>query len=305
MPAPSSMTLEDAVTEVLARIGQLDDGVANPLLAAEAVAHINAAQRKLIVEHGLASQRRRSLIAVAAGQRYADLPSDARAGQIRNAVWVKADGTRLTLLCGIPDAAREDDGEPAWYDLTPTVGVVSVAITTPGTGYSDGMATVSGGTRLADGHDPVVDVVTTAGAVTAATVSNSGSQWTSAPTLTPLGGGSSAVLTPTLGPVNLLEIGPLPFDGGTLDIEYQAAVTTLVDDDDLLSLDPEAVIGRAALLLAVTKNLPARQGIEADFVSYMAAFRTQQSPGRSFSLIPTAYATGGRQALPRLDARRA
>jgi hypothetical protein len=298
------MTLEDAVTEVLARIGQLDDGVANPLLAAEAVYHINAAQRKLIVEHGLATQRRRSLITVAGGQRYVDLPADARQGQIRSAVWVQ-DETRIPLVCGVPDAAREDPGDPAWYDLTPSVGITAVAISAAGTGYSDGNATVSGGTRLADGHDPTVALVTAAGVVTGATITNSGSQWTEAPTLTPLGGGSSAVLAVMLGNVLLLELGPAPDDAGTLEIEYQAGVVKLVDDGDLLALDPEAVIGRAATLLAITKGLPSKQDIERDFVAYMQSFRTQQSPGRSFSLVPQGAYVGGRQDLPRLDARRA
>ncbi|MEY2800868.1 MAG: hypothetical protein RL513_452, partial [Pseudomonadota bacterium] len=60
--ATPSMTLEDAIAEVLGRIGQEDDGVANPLLVAEARRHINAAQRQLMIEYEMQTARRRVLV---------------------------------------------------------------------------------------------------------------------------------------------------------------------------------------------------------------------------------------------------
>jgi hypothetical protein len=305
MPMPSSMTFEQAAEEVLARIGQLDDGVANPLLVAEAKKHINAAQRKLIVEHGLQGQRRLLRVSVAAGRRFADLPSDCRPGQVRSAVWVDAGGEEWPLACGFPAANHNiDPMTPCFYDMTPTVGVVGISAS-GGSGYSDGPGVVSGGTRAADGHDPVVTFQANAGAITGATISDTGSQWTTAPTIAPAAGVGAAIAL-TLGTLNQLELNPIPSEAGTLVVEYQATVTELVDDADELALDAEAVIGRAAILLAITKGLSMRQDIERDFVAYMQAFRPQQSPGRTVSLSAWRRDDGGvRQALPRQDARRA
>lgn len=277
------MLFEDAAEEVLARIGQLDDGAANPLLVAEAKKHINRAQVKLVVEHGLQTQRRSLLASVAAGRRFVDTPRDCRRGQIQRAEWIDSTGARLFLTCGIiPDARNFAQQTPTWYDLSPTVGVVSVDAT-GGTGYSAGLGTVSGGTRQANGHDPIVTFTVSGGAVTGATVDDVGSGWTVAPTITPPGGGNGATVTPTLGPVELIELCPIPAVAGTLEIEYKATVVEM-EDGDYLALDDEAVIGRAAVLLAITKNLPCRDGVEKDFVSYIAPFRAQQSPGRTMNL---------------------
>lgn len=283
MPSPSSMSLLDAATEVLARIGQLDDGVANPLLLVEAKAHINSVQRKLVVEHGLLTQRRRALLTIAAGRRFADLPADARHGQIRSATWIDASGDEHQLTCGIvPDYRNIGALAPAWYDIRPSTGVVSVTAA-GGTGYTSGVGTVTGGTRLTGGHDPIVTCTSTGGILQSATVIDSGSEWSSAPTITAQDG-SGGTVTVTLGAVQLLELCPAPTASGTLDIEYQAAVVKLVDDADQLAIDPEAVICRAAMLLAITKGLPSIDGLRQDFVSYMASFRAQQSPGRIISL---------------------
>lgn len=283
MPAPSSMTLESAVAEVLARIGQLDDGVANPLLVAEAKYHINAAQRKLIVEHGLEAQRRSLSVAVAAGRRYVDLPSGARRGQISSAVWVDSSGTSWPLSCGIAPSGRNFDPQrPAWYDFSPSTGIVRVSAT-GGTGYAAGFGAIAGGTRDANGHNPSVIFAVAVGVLSGASVQDTGSGWTVAPTITPLAGASGTV-TVTLGPVTLIDLCPIPSDGGTLVIEYQATVTRMVADSDLLSLDDEAVISRAAVLLAGVKGLPCADRITQDFTSYMSSFRAQQTPGRSVSL---------------------
>jgi len=277
------MTFEEAVAEVLGRIGQQDDGVSNPLLVAEVKTHINAAQRKLIVEHGLEAQRRSLSVAIASGRRYVDLPSDARRGQISSAVWVDSNGTQWPLRCGVPPDNRNlDPQRPAWYDFSPSTGITSVSAT-GGTGYTAGYGTVSGGTRLANGHDPSVIFAATGGILSGASVQDTGSGWTVAPTITPLAG-NAGVVAVTLGPVTLVDLCPIPSEAGTLVIEYQATVSKLVEDADLLVLDAEAVISRAAVLLAGVKNLPCVNAITQDFTSYMASFRSQQTPGRSMSL---------------------
>jgi hypothetical protein len=284
MPAPSSMTFEEAVSEVLGRIGQQDDGVSNPLLVAEIKTHINAAQRKLIVEHGLEAQRRSLLVSVAAGRRYVDLPSDARRGQISQAIWIGPNDTQTPLRCGIaPDSRNYDPQRPAWYDFSPSTGIVSVSAS-GGTGYTAGVGTVSGGTRLNEGHSPIVTFAVNAGVLAGASVQDTGSAWSVPPTLTPLGGGSAGVVVATLGPITLVELCPIPSEAGTLVIEYQAAVSKLSNDKDLLALDAEAVISRAAVLLAGIKNLPCAGSLTQDFTAYMASFRAQQTPGRMVSL---------------------
>lgn len=284
MPAPSSATFGYAVTEVLGRIGQRDDGVSNPLLVAEAKGHINAAQRKLVVEHGLQTQRRSLAVAVASGRRFVDLPADCRLGQITEAVWVTADGTEVALDCGIAvDHRNLAPQMPRYYDLTPTLGVRVDA--EGGTGYTDGEqpGIVTGGTRMAYGHDPVVTFTVTANTVVSATVIDAGSGWSDPPAIAPATGSGADIAVTSLSVLEV-ELTPIPQEGGTLRIEYKAAVVELVDDGDLLALDTEAVIGRAATLLAGIKNLPCADRIERDFVSYIMAFRSQQTPGRKVNL---------------------
>jgi hypothetical protein len=277
------MTLEKAVEEVLGRIGQLDDGVSNPMLVAEAKVHINAAQRKLIVEHGLEAQRRSLSVSISAGRRYVDLPSDARRGQISTAVWVDANGTEWPLVCGVsPESRNYDPQRPAWYDFSPSTGIVSVSAT-GGSGYTAGYGTVSGGTKVASGHDPSVIFAVNTGVLAGASVQDTGGGWTVAPTITPPAGSGGTVVV-TLGPVTLVDLCPIPSEAGTLVMEYQATVSRLENDEDLLSLDDEAVICRAAVLLAVTKNLPCANSVTQDFTAYMSAFRSQQTPGRKVNL---------------------
>lgn len=285
MPAPSFFTLGEAAAEVLARIGQVDDGAANPLLVAEAKAHLNAAQRMLQTETDALHQSRRQLISLASGRRFVDLPAEAIAGQITGAEWVDGD-VRTMLACGIDPEARMGSGSPAQYDLTPSIGLTRVDVASAGTGYTNGtqIALVSGGSRLAGGHDPVVSLTVVGGAVTAATVLDSGSEWATAPTLTPPGAGSAAALTVTLGGVQLVELCPAPTRGATLEVRYRAAVVPLYEDEDLLSLDDEAVIGRASWLLATTKGLPCRDSLEKAHVLYLNKLSTRQSPGRTVSL---------------------
>jgi hypothetical protein len=308
MPAPSNLSLADAVTEVLARIGQMDDGVANPLLVAEAKAHINSAQRMLQVEYDLLAKQRRALVSVAAGRRFVDLPADAVHGRVASAVWVEASGS-WPLPCGIdPAMANWNPARPAAYDLLPSTGIVRVELVSGGSGYTNGTAaaTISGGERLASGHDPIVNLTVTAGAVTAIAIADSGSEWVSAPTIAPAGGGTNFAYGLTLGGVQLLALSPLPSVSGTLEISYRAGVTRLIEDEDLLALDDEAVIGKASVLLAAVKNLPIAKYLADFHLVYMDRLK-RSPPGRSASLSgwrrddPMIL----RQPLPRLDPRRA
>jgi hypothetical protein len=282
MPAPSSMNLGQAASEVMARIGQLDDGISNPVLLAEIKTHINAAQRKLLVEYSmLQTQRRNVLLPVAAGRRFVDLPTDARPGQIRSVVSING-SYRLPLMPGITESERGIAGATTHYDVTPTSAIVRVDAS-GGAGYTAGIGAVSGGSRLVDGHDPIVTFAVNTGVVTKATILDAGSQWVTAPSFTPLVG-SGVVLSVVLGTIAMLELGPLPGQSMTLAVEYQAAVVPLVEDEDLLVLDPEAVISRAAVLMAVSKNLRSAPGLTQDLLSYMANLRSQQSHGRVMNL---------------------
>ncbi len=308
MPAPSHLSLADAVTEVLARIGQMDDGVANPLLVAEAKVHINSAQRMLQVEYDLLAKRRRALVSVAAGRRFVDLPADAVHGWVTSAVWIDGSDS-WPLPCGIePAMANWDPARPAAYDLLPSTGIVRAELASSGSGYTDGTAaaTVTGGERLASGHDPIINLTVTAGMVTAMEIIDSGSEWVSVPTLAPAGAGTGFGYGLSLGGVQLLALSPVPSDGGTLEINYRAGVVRLEDDEDLLALDDEAVIGKASVLLAAVKNLPIAKSLADFHLVYMDRLR-RTPPGRTASLSgwrrddPMIL----RQPLPRLDPRRA
>jgi hypothetical protein len=159
-----------------------------------------------------------------------------------------------------------------------------VAITSAGSGYASGLATVGGGTRAAGGHDPVVRVTATAGAVTAVAVEDPGSMWSVAPTLTPPGGGTGAVLAVTLGAIQAIELGPVPDEGGTLELRYTAALTAMVDGTDELGLDAEAMIGRAAMVLAGIKRLPSSDMLVRLHSSYMNKLEPRQVTGETMSL---------------------
>jgi hypothetical protein len=280
--ATPSMTLEDAIAEVLGRIGQEDDGVANPLLVAEARRHINAAQRQLMIEYEMQTARRRVLVPVAAGQRFLAVPDDATNDLIDSVQWHDESG-QVPLAADLDPLLRGQSGPAAGYGMRPTTGVVALTITSGGTGYTSGLATITGGTQRAGGHAPVVELTATGGVLTAATVIDPGSEWTAAPTLAGIAG-TGAVLTVSLGPVNAIELAPVPDASGQLEIGYDAAVVTLDDDEDLLALDPEAVIGRASVLLAIAKQLGAEKSLTSVHALYMRAFEKKQTPGSTLSL---------------------
>ena len=176
-----------------------------------------------------------------------------------------------------------------------------------GTGYTDGthVATVSGGTRRADGHDPVISMTIAGGSVTALEVLDSGSELVSVPTIAPPGAGSGFAYSLALGGVQMVELCPVPASSGTLELRYRATVQRLEDDDDLLSLDDEAVIGKAAVLLAAIKNLPIAKNLADFHLVYMDSLRKNITPGRTASLSAWRRdAPLARQMLPRLDPRR-
>jgi hypothetical protein len=82
-------------------------------------------------------------------------------------------------------------------------GVDGVALTTPGTGGTNGTATINatGG----GGTGAQVQTVTAGGIITSATVINPGTGYTTAPTFTPAAG--TGALTATIGALNGVEVG--------------------------------------------------------------------------------------------------
>jgi hypothetical protein len=143
--------------------------------------------------------------------------------------------------------------------------------------------------------------------ITSVDITDSGSEWTAAPTITPPAGGISATLTPTLGGVQVVELNPVPSNAGTLELMYRAGVTRLTSDDDAeyLALDDEAVIGKAATLMSVIKRPSITDGLAAFHTKYMESLR-QQGPGRVVNLAAwrSQDPVQMRQTLPRLDPRR-
>jgi hypothetical protein len=244
---------------------------------------LNAAQAQLIVEHDWLRQNRSATIPVYGGQRFADLPADARHGQITGAWWVV--GTqRYPLEAGIDRSLPMVPADyPTNYDLAPSIGVTQVTVGAGGTGYT-GASTVAlaNGTRDDDGHAPTFTLTVAGGIITACTVTDSGSAWTVAPDLTP-SVGTGATLTAVLGPVQVVELWPTP-SSGSLVITYRAGATPLTVETDRLSVDNEAVVGRAAWLLAVIRALKCTDDLRKAHNSYLASARTQQKVGATASL---------------------
>jgi len=304
MPSPA-VTLQQAIEKVIARIGLLDDGVDDPELVAHVTDAINSAQDQLSVEHQYLRQRRQTVKTIA-GVRLFDLPVDARHGQVQTVVHIGDGGTRTVLLPGIDREARIEIATPSRFDISPSTGIVEVDIAAGGTGYSGQILGVTGGQRSADGSNPVITATVEAGVITGGVISDSGAGWLTAPTLTATGG-TSADLTAVLGPVQVMELDCVP-TGGSLTIDYLAGVYELSDECDLLALDKEAVIGRAAWLVAASpaRRMPNADNLMAAHNAYLAAFKTQQRPGQVVSLrrrdVP-AYTDprlmGGAVRLPR------
>ena len=284
MPVQVQMTLATARTEVLARCGQLDDGGANPLLANEAAFHLNSAQRMLQREQPMLALQRLGRIASIGGQRLIELPADCDPAALQSVRWLGSNGIRWPISPKIDYRNQQIGGIPEVYELVPTQGIGSVTVGAGGTGYSQGaVAGISGGVRDADGTDPVLTLNVTSGVITSVTVVKAGTGWTTAPTLTaPTGTGAN--LTPILGTLMAIELWPVDSTGGTLEFEYRAIPVALVADGDLLAFDSEALVGRAAWLLAATKNLPAKADLLSAHNAYMSAIKGQQRPGGTFSL---------------------
>jgi hypothetical protein len=278
-----AVTLQVAIAKVIARIGLLDDGVDDPELVAHVTDAINSAQDQLSVEHQYLRQRRQ-IVKTITGVRLFDLPVDARHGQVQTVVHVDDGGARRLLLPGIDREARIESGTPARFDISPSTGIIGVTIANGGTGYAAQVLGVTGGSRSADGSGPVVTATVDTGVITGGTISESGAGWITAPTLTATGG-ASASLTAILGPVQVMELDCVP-TGGSLAIDYLAGVFELEDEADLLSLDKEAVIGRAAWLVAASpaRRMPNADNLMAAHNAYLSSFRTQQRPGQVVSL---------------------
>jgi hypothetical protein len=275
------MTVARAIAKVKQRLGLVDDDVANPLLDAEILGRLNAAQDDLAVTHTYLRQARVVEKAVAGGQRFVDLPADCLLGQPDHVEW--SDGTTRTVLTAGIDRREQPTptGWPQKYQMTATTGLIGVTVDNGGSGYADDDAVVvSGGTRATYGHDPVLTLVTDGGAIESVTIEDCGAGWSGVPTLTP-GGGSSAVLTAELGPVQVMELWPDP-GAGTIRIEYRSAVSDLEEETDTLALDPVAVIGRAAWAMCNDKDKA--QKLLAEHTAYLESFKASQQPGRTFSL---------------------
>lgn len=284
MPVVTEMGFLAAVGEVLARCGQGDDGGTNPLLAQEAKAHLNSAQRQLRREMPSLALTRESSLAVLTGSRLIEPPADCDAGQIQACRWVDTNGIRMPLQGGIDQENQRLPGWPERFKGAMTKGCASVTIGAGGTGAVTGAAvTVTGGTRATGGTDPTFLVTATSGVITSIVPILAGTGWSLPPTIN-VAGVTGATLTVVLGNLMAVELWPPPVIAGTLEIVYRAIPVTMVADADPLSYDTEAVIGRAAWLLASTKATPVAQALLAAHNAYLTALSATDRPGETFSM---------------------
>jgi hypothetical protein len=244
---------------------------------------VNAATSALRIEYPFLRLTRLARKTLAGGQRLVDLPGDADEGAILSATLL-LDGDRYPLACGIDRREQANVGTmPLAYDLRPTTAVVHVDITAAGTGFTDGpvVVTVSGGLRDADGADAVVSATAAGGVITAVEVEDTGAGYSVAPTLTPVGG--TATLTAELGGQTALELWP-EATGGEVELVYRGRVEAMTADADVLPMDAEAVIGRAAWLFALPFDQQLANALLLAHQAYVGSFRTQATPGRTMSL---------------------
>ena len=267
------VTVESAIQLVLGSLDQLDDGVSDPILIARVLSALNRAQRQLERTAPHLRMRREARSEAVGGIRLVDLPADARYGAVSQVLHISAAGTRTELMPGINREFTPYSDIPSRFDLAPSTGIVSVTLTDPA--YDETTVVLEGGTRVADGCDPVIIPVMAGGVATSFRVDSTGAGWSTAPTFS---GG-----TILLGPVVALELYPTPIDG-TLVLDYLAGVYDMVEETDTLSLDAEAVTGLAAWMVA-TKRFPGiADALLATHNAYMKAFAAQQRPGQIFSM---------------------
>jgi hypothetical protein len=277
------VTVETAIETVLGHLHLIDDGVTDPLLVADILASLNAAQEQLNVTAQHLRQRRQSRVTPVAGVRLFDLPSDARYGDVKQVLHVSAAGTKTELLPGIDRTKIASAGIPERFDVVPSTGIISVTVTAGGTGSAtDGAIAVSGGSRDTDGSDPVLAQVTADGVITSGTVTQTGAGWITAPTLTE-SSGTAVTLTAVLGPVIALEVYPVPSDG-TLFLDYTAGIYPLVNDSDVLSINAHAVCTLAAWAVSTVRKPSLSPSLLAMHNAFIQAHSTQQRPGQVFSL---------------------
>lgn len=278
----SAIAYDDAKREVLTRLGQLDDGVANPALIAEAGAMINVAIRKLPSEHPHLIPRTFVTRQVAAGQSLLSLPSDAHGAEIKEIRQVDSNQGRYRLNGDIARGQLRLGLMDSW-ELVETVGITQATVLTGGTGHTGSTTiAVTGGSRETRGDQPALRAVIASGVITDLLLDATGTGWLSAPVLSATIG-SGATFSVTIGQVPAIELAPATV-AATLEIEYRRRPVSMSSDTDLLPFDAEAIISYAAALHAAAKGLAIAQVLGDTFKSYTDGVRRRQQPPRIASL---------------------
>lgn len=287
------LTVAQARSEIIKRLGASDDGQSSPELLAQITSQIGSQQRALCLEFRNLLPRRIQTQTLVSGRQWYPLPCAAEG--ISSVTAVPTGGCAMKLVYGMTVADYLDTtvSIPQIYDIRPTIGVVQVN-GLGGTGYVNGSALTfsapgGSGTTAAG----LVGASTSPGPITSITITDPGSEYVVAPTVT-APTGSGATLTAVLGTVDALFL-KSPSVAGTITIEYRDFGKTIVADTDALVFDSEMVICMVAALMVTGVATPLAQSLTAAASNYRAKLdnRMPMRPAASgFALTPNSSRTG-------------
>ena len=291
MSLTPKLTVAQARSEIIKRLGLTDDGLGQPELLAQITGHIAASQRALVLEHRHLLARRTTVVPVASGRRWYPLMVDPEG--ILSVSLLPAGSSRIELSYGLTldDALETDWGIPERFDIRLTTGVTAVN-GIGGTGYTNGAA-MTFDNPGATGGPATGTILASGGAITGKTITDPGAEYVTAPTVT-VAGGTGATLTAILGDVEAIFLDLIPEVGGSLVIESHTIPASSLLDADSLTFDSEAVITTVAAMVAPSINSQLAQVLVAAAGNYRKLIASKLRPrGAGISMRPARHSRTG------------
>ena len=277
------LTVQNAIDDILDRIGVGSAGQASPEVVALITRNIASTQRDFALRLPYLIANRRQMTVAEAGRRWFPLPGDQLG--VQRVVWIDANGKENVLTFGIlAEDLRGYSGAPSQFDFLPTYGVTAITAS-GGTGYTTGVPlTISapGGT----GATAAGTVVATSGAATAAIITDPGADYVLAPTVT-APPGTGATFVATIGEMQAVRLERVPDQPGTLVVEWRDLPTMApLQTTDRLKMDELAVILTVAAICAPAVKSTQTQQIAAQAAAYMDGLESSRPATGGFSLSP-------------------
>lgn len=284
------MSVSAALAQIVKRLGMADDGQSSPETLAQIKQQIGSVQRDLALEYRHILPVQAKAWPIVGGKAWYALPCTPEGVVSVSISPVGYTPVRLSPGLTLEDIVGAVAGTPVKYDIRRTVGVVSIAVTTAGTGYTNGadLTFTDPGSPGGPAAGKLVAAVSP-GPITGTIISDPGAEYLVPPTIG-APGGSSAVLAATLGTVDSIQVAPVPAaSGGYVYIEYRDIPKAEVDDADLLSFDPESVITVVAGYLGESLAPPLAPALSAAASRTLAKLnaRVPMRQSGGFSMTPS------------------